>query len=158
MSVAARIATVDDLDDLVHMDSQLRAGLNEQRGGAVYVLRNHRSEPVRDSLIVDIADDDTLVVVGTVGSCPVGFGVASFLRLEGGYGLVEITEIFVDPQFREVGVGGAIMSVIMDWANDRDADGIDSRAMPGDRATKNFFESNGLVARAIFVHRDLREP
>jgi hypothetical protein len=28
--------------------------------------------------------------------------------------------------------------------------------MPGDRNTKNFFESFGLVARAITVHRDLR--
>ena len=30
------------------------------------------------------------------------------------------------------------------------------RAMPGDRSTKNFFESFGLVARALTVHRDLR--
>ena len=31
--------------------------------------------------------------------------------------------------------------------------GVDSLALPGDRHTKNFFESFGLVARAIVVHR-----
>ena len=33
--------------------------------------------------------------------------------------------------------------------------GVDSLALPGDRHTKNFFESFGLVARAIIVHRSL---
>jgi hypothetical protein len=35
---------------------------------------------------------------------------------------------------------------------------MDSLALPGDRATKNFFESFGLKARAIVVHRSLVEP
>jgi len=30
---------------------------------------------------------------------------------------------------------------------------VQSTALPGDRATKNFFESQGMVARAILVHR-----
>ena len=35
---------------------------------------------------------------------------------------------------------------------------MDSLALPGDRATKNFFETHGLVARAITVHRRLTDP
>jgi hypothetical protein len=33
--------------------------------------------------------------------------------------------------------------------------GIEATALPGDRATKNFFETHGLVARALTVHRRL---
>jgi hypothetical protein len=34
--------------------------------------------------------------------------------------------------------------------------GIDALALPGNRQTKNFFESFGFTARAIVVHRRLR--
>jgi hypothetical protein len=40
-------------------------------------------------------------------------------------------------------------------ASDAGAIGIDALALPGDRATKNFFETFGLKARAIVVHRSL---
>jgi hypothetical protein len=33
--------------------------------------------------------------------------------------------------------------------------GIDSFALPGDRETKNFFETQGMVARLIHVYRPL---
>ena len=33
--------------------------------------------------------------------------------------------------------------------------GVDALALPGDRATKNFFETFGLKARAIVVHLSL---
>ena len=65
-------------------------------------------------------------------------------------------DIYVDPDAREVGVGEAMM--------DRGAgvvrgpglsSGVDAVALPGDRATKNFFERFGLTARAIVVHRAL---
>ena len=38
-------------------------------------------------------------------------------------------------------------------AKERGALAIQSVALPGDRATKNFFETHGMVARAIIVHR-----
>ena len=40
-------------------------------------------------------------------------------------------------------------------ATARGAVGIEALALPGDRATKNFFEAQGMVARAIIVHRQL---
>ena len=47
------------------------------------------------------------------------------------------------------------MDHILAWARDHGCFGLDSLALPGDRATKNFFESFGLVARAIVVHKPL---
>ena len=45
------------------------------------------------------------------------------------------------------------MQALVDWCGARGCFGVDSLALPGDRHTKNFFESFGLVARAIVVHR-----
>ncbi|MEI2637948.1 MAG: GNAT family N-acetyltransferase [Microthrixaceae bacterium] len=158
MEVVARGATLADLADLVRMDTALRDSYQSLRGGALYILRNHRQRPVDASYVHDIADDDAVVLIGSLDEVVAGFGAARIVELEGGYRLVELTEIFVDPEMREVGIGAAIMGQILEWAESKSADGIDSHAMPGDRSTKNFFESNGLVARAIKVHKDLRAP
>ena len=48
---------------------------------------------------------------------------------------------------------GDYVSDLIAWAHEAGAVGIDALALPGDRATKNFFETAGLTARAILVHR-----
>ena len=53
-------------------------------------------------------------------------------------------------------VVGALAAPRVAHAQDAGAVGIDSLALPGDRETKNFFETFGLKARAIVVHRSLR--
>jgi hypothetical protein len=47
------------------------------------------------------------------------------------------------------------MEALVAWCGIAGCFGVDSLALPGDRHTKNFFESFGLVARAIVVHRKL---
>lgn len=46
-----------------------------------------------------------------------------------------------------------MVGFLIDHATVAGAIGVDSLALPGDRGTKNFFESFGLKARAIVVHR-----
>ena len=48
-----------------------------------------------------------------------------------------------------------LLDAAVAWAGEQGCRGIDSIALPGMRATKNFFEAAGLVARAITVHRAL---
>ena len=66
-----------------------------------------------------------------------------------------IEDLYVEPPARGVGVGEALMNLILAWATEHGCFGVDSIALPGDRGTKNFFESFGLVARKIAVHRAL---
>jgi hypothetical protein len=47
------------------------------------------------------------------------------------------------------------MEAVLAWCDERGCFGVDALALPGNRETKNFFESFGLVARAIVVHRRL---
>src|SRR4029077_14408963 len=104
----------------------------------------------------DLSDPDRLVLLGTIAGAPVGYTILSLQQLRDGYVLADLLEIFVEEDARDVGVGEALMAAVTDWAVEHGCDGIDARALPGDRATKNFFETFGLVARAITVHKDLR--
>jgi len=152
----ARPATEDDLLELVRLDRAARDHLAPLRGGELHLLWSVRPEPARATLAEDIEDPDRCVVVGCVDSAVLGYAVATAVVLRDGTEVAEVGELFVEPSARGVGVGEALMEAILAWATSRGCIGIDARALPGDRATKNFFESFGLVARAISVHRDLR--
>jgi hypothetical protein len=54
-----------------------------------------------------------------------------------------------------VGVGESVVNELIAWSESRGAVAIDALALPGDRMTKNFFESQKMVARAIVVQRSL---
>lgn len=66
-----------------------------------------------------------------------------------------VTLVHVREQAREVGVGDALMEFVLRDAVQAGCTHIRSSALPGDRATKNLFERNGLVARAIQVEKKL---
>jgi GNAT superfamily N-acetyltransferase len=69
--------------------------------------------------------------------------------------LAAVSDLFVDPEARGVGVGEALMDDLVAWARARGCIGVDAMVLPGNRETKNFFETFGLTARAIVVHRAL---
>lgn len=156
LSPRSRPATEHDLPELVRLDRAARDHLAPLRGGELHLLWSTRPEPAEATLRDDIADPDRAVLVGYVDTAVVGYAVATLVPLRDGTIVAEVGELFVEPPARGVGVGEALMQQLLAWAVERGCIGIDARALPGDRATKNFFESFGLVARAISVHRDLR--
>ena len=156
MGPTVRTAGVGDLDELVRLDTAAREHLHQHRGGPVYLLRSARPRPPHDSLQADLVDELTRVSLGCIGDVPVGYAVTRLVELGDGTTVAEVADIFVEPAARDVGVGDALMDDAVGWARDRACVGIDALALPGDRHTKNFFETFGLVARAITVHRDLR--
>jgi GNAT superfamily N-acetyltransferase len=61
----------------------------------------------------------------------------------------------VEKVFRGVGVGDHLMDAFLAAARAAGVSRVGGEALPGDRATKNLFERNGLVARLILVERNL---
>lgn len=151
-----RPARSEDLAELARLDGLARAHLAALRGGEMYLLHTARPDPPHTSLAADLADVDKVVLLGCLGDVPVGYAIAGIHPLADGTCSADVAEVFVESAARGVGIGALLMHQLVHWARDRDCVGIDARALPGDRATKNFFESFGLVARAITVHRDLR--
>ncbi len=156
---AARVATEDDTDQIVRLARSAFAELAAQKGGVVWSRRDARAEPIdrdiADAVAESAAGGARLVAVGTLDDVVVGYAVVRDEPVADGGHLGVVQDLYVEPGARGVGVGEALMDLILDWAAEHGCFGIDSIALPGDRATKNFFESFGLVARAITVHRAL---
>jgi GNAT superfamily N-acetyltransferase len=152
---SARPATAADLPALYDLVVAAIAEKRTQKGGELWARRERRPDPLDASLEADLAADDRQILVGLLDDTVIGFGAAHVEVLADGGRLGVVDEVYVDPGARAVGVGEALMDDLVDWCRDQGCFGVDSLALPGDRATKNFFESFGLVARAIVVHRPL---
>jgi len=155
VEVSARPATADDLSALVTLATAAIEELTPHRGGAVWRRQQARPMPPGDSLRADLDDPDAFVAVGTIDETAIGYGVVRVERLQDGSRLGVISDLFTLEGARGVSVGEQVMDALIDWAGQQGCFGVDSLALPGDRHTKNFFESFGLVARAIVVHRSL---
>ena len=127
------------------------------RGGGVWAAREARPEPVEESLKASLADAETRVVVGTIDGVPIGYAVARVEVLHDGSRLGVIDDIFVEEGARAVGVGEAMINDLIGWCAQQRCEGMDAMALPGHRATKNFFEESGFTARKLVMHHRLEE-
>lgn len=152
----SRTATPDDVPRLVELARQAIDELRGNRGGEVWARQSARTEPLGPELARQVDDASAHVVVGTLDGAVMGYGVARLERLHDGGVLGVVDDLYTEPGCREVGLGELMMEALVGWCRDQGCFGVDSLALPGDRHTKNFFESFGLVARAIVVHRPLR--
>lgn len=150
-----RPAEPDDLPRLTTLAREVIAELAEQKGGIVWRRHAARPEPIEDGLAADLDDPETLVLVGTIDDSVIGYTVTTIEDVADRGRLAVVRDLYVEPGARGIGVGAAMMDSVLAWAGERGCIGVDALALPGSRATKNFFEGFGLVARAIVVHRSL---
>ena len=150
----ARPAVDTDLVRLVELAVEAVDEQRDARGGAVWSRTLARRDPAA-SLVKAMADPDQVVVTGLLDDTIVGYAVLRIARLDDGGLLAVVDDLYVEPEARGVGLGEAIMNVLVAHATKRGCFGIDALALPGNRATKNFFETFGLTARALVVHRPL---
>ena len=123
----------------------------------MFVAREARAEPMESSFRSDLEDPTACLLAGTLDDVILGYAAVRTETLTDGTTLGRISDLYVEPGGREVGVGEALMDAVLAWCRDRHCAGVDAMALPGDRATKNFFESNGFTARLLVVHRRLDE-
>jgi GNAT superfamily N-acetyltransferase len=151
----SRPATVEDLPRIVELARLLRDELIPMKGGGLWSSREARAEPLETAYAALLDRDDALVVVGTVDDTVIGFGAVTLERLRTGETLGVISDLFVEPDARAVGVGEAMAGDLVAFCVAHGCTGIDALALPGHRAAKNFFEESGFTARAIVMHRAL---
>ena len=155
---AVRVAGLADLDELVRLADLARAELGEERGGPMWQLLHGRPDPLPATVEADLAEAELrqgVVLLGTVADAPAGYAAAHREELDDGTALAVVSDVYVEPGFRDLGLGAALMDALLAWATEQGCRGIDALVLPGMRQSKNFFERFGLTARAILVHRDL---
>lgn len=62
---------------------------------------------------------------------------------------------YVDPPGRGNGLGAALLGALTSWCATQGCTEIDGAALPGDRLTKQLYESGGFKARLLVMHRPL---
>lgn len=103
------------------------------------------------SSAVSVELTEALIVIGCVGSSDVGSLVAA---PESGSEWM-ITHVFVEDDFREIGVADALVTTALAELETLGVSHVRAYAQPGDRSLKNLFERHGLVAETITVGRAL---
>jgi ribosomal protein S18 acetylase RimI-like enzyme len=157
----ARLATEADLGEIADLARRAVAELAQGRGGDLWRRREARQEPLEAEIAAaidhDVGGHPGIVVVGTVVDAVVGYGVVHLDELADGGRLAVVDDVYVHHEARGIGVGEAMMDEMVGFARREGCVGIDALVLPGDRHSKNFFETFGLTARAIIVHRSLTE-
>lgn len=151
---AARLATIDDLEAIETIAADVAAEIQDKRGGMLFLRRESGGDAAARANAL-FGSGDGFVVIGSYDNVPFGYAVVEVETLADGGRLARIDDLAVQSEARGSGIGEAIMNLVVEEATSRSCFGIDSRALPGDRETKNFFESFGLKARLLVVHKSL---
>lgn len=149
---SARPAVRSELATIEALATECRDGLAGQRGASMWLARE---APDLTEFGEAISPADSEVVAGLIDDVIVGYALVVTEPLRGDERVARLLDLYVQPEARGVGVGESMMAELLTFARSQKCHGIDAVALPGDRATKNFFETHGLVARAIVVHRRL---
>ena len=156
---SVRTATLDDVDHLVRIAGNHAEAIAADRGADLLLRRElaYTADALQERLSAAIEEPESLLLVGTYTGVVFGYALTVFETLDDGSLLARVEQFVVEPDAREVGIGEAVMNAVVQEARSRGCVGVDALALPGDRETKNFFESFGLKARQLVVHRSLAD-
>ena len=152
MEEACRPAAAADVPRIAQLTRLAIEELAPMRGGAVWKAREARAEPIEEGLTALLDDADARMVVATIDGVVVGYAIVRLEHLGDGSVLGIVTDIFVEEGARQVGLGELMINDLMAWCEERKCIGMDAMALPGHRATKNFFEESGFTARQLVMH------
>jgi L-amino acid N-acyltransferase YncA len=145
VEVGVRPATPDDAARLEQLHREAIGEQAEARGGPVWSRREALRQPPGESR----------TIVGVIDDVIVGYARVGLDTLADGATLGVVSAIYVEPGAREVSIGEALLDDVIEWCTSKGCVGIDALALPGNRETKNFFETFGFTARLLVVHRKL---
>lgn len=153
MQIEARPASEDDLPELIRLYGLLQAEQAQLK--SLWPVADGLAEPIESSVKAILDDSDSAVVIGTIDNIPFGFmwmRAEPLLPQADGALVGSARLVFVQPEARGVGVGEAMITLILDKFRSRGVTLFDSHVSPGHRLAKNFFESHGFSARRIVMH------
>ena len=153
MQIEARPASEADLPELIRLYGLLEPEQADLT--PLWPVADGLAEPIESSFKAILDDEDSALVIGTIDAIPFGFiwmRKETLLPQAEGAEVGSVRLVFVQLEARGVGVGEAMITMILDDFRSRGIRLFDSHVSPGHRLAKNFFESNGFSARRIVMH------
>lgn len=144
-----RRAGAADVASVVLLCDEALAEVSSQRGGPQLVWQVLGGRTVPEAVDDAVGDPSTMVVLASIDGTDLGVGIVEAHAP----GPATVAALFVDPGARCVGLGEMMLDTVAPWAEGRGCAGLDAAALPGSRATKAFFETYGMVTRALVMHR-----
>lgn len=149
---SARVANHHDLHRIAELWADASEELETQRGGGLLAQAVLPPGSPLAHLRAAQARPGDVVAVGLIDEVVVGFGWGRLGEAPGArIGVIEA--LYVEPEAREVGVGDAVVGVLVDHFDALGCEGVDAFALPGNRPAKAFFEAHGFTARLLVMHR-----
>jgi GNAT superfamily N-acetyltransferase len=148
-----RPAADGDVERVAELAAGAARELLGERGGPVWAVVEGRLGFTPAAIAAEIARPDVQAFVGTLDEVVVGYAIVGEQPLRDGSRLAVLTDVYVEPEARGLGLGEMLLEDAIAWAEARGCRGIDAMALPGMRESKNLFERFGLKARRIVVHR-----
>ena len=150
---STRLATPDDAEIVARMLHDFNVEFGTPMPGVAFLTDRCRE-------LIDA--EETTVVLG--GDPPLGLGVLFFRPSLWSQGLeVYLAELYVVPEHRDAGIGGAIMATAMELSRERGATEMQIGVDEPDVDTRRFYERLGFrnhdpedpTARMFFYEREL---
>jgi GNAT superfamily N-acetyltransferase len=61
-----------------------------------------------------------------------------------------VDDVFVEPDYRNLGVGGALLESVKAWAKERNADGVSLQVAAANERGRNFYEKLGFREVSVY--------
>lgn len=165
MVEATRPATASDRAEYERLRDEFLSALAGERGASQAPDPGWRAPGSHAAALgrfdALLADRSAIVVFGTLDGVVTGFAQGHLEVATTGVATVRravLDACYVEPDARGMGLGRLLLDALVAWAGDKDCDGIDGAALPGDRAAKNFFEAAGFKARMLTMYRPRTDP
>lgn len=152
LTVSARLATSQDVDDLCRLYGELESEMADYH--RMWRRADALATPIDRTMAQLVDDSDAVVAVGELDGMVFGLLIGYVEELVDGSLIGALRFIFTDHAAREVGVGEAMRDTVLATFRERGLRRFDAHVLPGHRLVKNFFEAGGFAARSIVMHHD----
>lgn len=147
-----RPATPEDLPACATLLAQARREVATRRGGDLLL-----AAAGGDADVAEWAEEPgRLLLVGRFEGAVVGLASGHVASPGAGQPVGRVDCCYVEPAARRVGVGGALVAALVSWFRARECGHVDAVALPGDRDSKQLYETAGFKARLLVLHHPLR--
>ncbi len=156
--ISVREGTASDIGSILELQRHFETEILEERGGTLWVAQiadkygalEVRFERYRSS-------EQFRCAIASFHNAIAGYAATQIESGTVAPTVANVLELYVEPEFRNLGIGEALIADASDWGRKHNAGYLESSVLPGARISKNFFEAHAMKARLLRVSKPIAE-